>query len=205
MHDEFDQAFWEEQYRAHEGGEHAELNPVLVAETADLEPGIALDAGCGEGATAIWLASRGWRVTAVDIASTALGRARDRAELAGAEVKSRIEWVHADLTTWQPKRDHFDLVSALYVHTAEAQEKQVGRLSSAVAPGGTLLIVGHGPSDPNHALPPRARFTAEELASTLDPGVWDVAVAETRARSAIGYGGDEISLRDAVLRARKRA
>ena len=204
MHDEFGRTFWEERYRAHEGVEHSKLNPVLEAETADLEPGIALDAGCGDGASAISLASRGWRVTAMDIASTALGRARERAELAGKDVTNRIEWVHADLTTWQLERDHFDLVCALYVHTIEPQKTQVGRLASAVAPGGTLLIVGHGPSDPNDGTAPRARFTAEQIAGTLDPDVWDVGVAETRARAAAGHNGERITLRDAVLRARKR-
>lgn len=206
MHDEaFDAAFWEERYRTHEGGEHSQLNPVLAAEAAELEPGIALDAGCGQGAGAIWLASRGWRVTAVDIAATALDRARERAEPAGADVTSRIEWVNADLTTWRPERDHFDLVCALYVHTAESQDEQVGRLAAAVAPGGTLLVVGHGPSDRDDDSAMCARFSADEIAGTLDPGMWDVSVAETRDRMATGHKGDRITLRDAVVRARKPA
>lgn len=201
----FDEAFWEERYRAHDGGEHSQLNPVLEAETADLEPGTALDAGCGQGASAIWLASRGWRVTAVDIASTALARARERAELAGPDVASRVEWVHADLTSWRPERDHFDLVCALYVHTAESLDKQVGRFAGAVTPGGTLLIVGHGPSDPDDASAMRARFTAEQVVGALDPGAWDVDVAETRDRATAGHDGDQVTLQDAVVRACKRA
>lgn len=206
MHEEaFDAAFWEERYRAHDGGEHSQLSPVLEAEAAELEPGIALDAGCGQGTGAIWLASRGWHVTAMDIASTALDHARERAELAGADVTSRIEWVHADLTTWRPMRDHFDLVCALYVHTAESQDTQVRRLASAVTPGGTLLVVGHGSSEPGHGSAPSVRFTADQIAGALDPGVWDVDVAETRDRKAAGHDGDRIALRDAVVRARKRA
>ena len=47
----------------------------LVAEVADLTPGRALDAGCGEGADAIWLARRGWTVTAIDISDVAVSRA----------------------------------------------------------------------------------------------------------------------------------
>lgn len=200
----FDEAFWEERYGGHQGVEHVRLNPVLEVEAADLEPGAALDAGCGLGAGAIWLATRGWRVSAMDISATALDRARERAELAGAEVASRIEWTHADLTTRRLDSDHFDLVCALYVHTAESHDAQVGRLAAAVAPGGTLLIVGHGPSDPGHGSP-QVRFTAEQIAAILDPGEWDVAVAETRDRTVAGHNGDQVTLSDAVVRAHKRA
>src|SRR6266700_3947631 len=67
-------------------------NGRLVAEVADLDPGRAFDVGCGEGADAIWLAQRGWTVTAIDISDVAIGRAREAAELAGAT----IEWVCGD-------------------------------------------------------------------------------------------------------------
>ena len=42
-------------------------NGRLVAEVADVTPGRALDVGCGEGADAIWLAGRGWTVTAIHL------------------------------------------------------------------------------------------------------------------------------------------
>lgn len=204
MHQEYDEGYWEALYRTREGGEHVELNPVLVAETSELEPGIALDAGCGEGAGAVWLASRGWDVTAVDISSTALDRARERAELAGAEVAGRIEWLNADLTTWRPKRDHFDLISALYAHTAKPLEEQVAGLATGVAPGGTLLIVGHGPSEPEHTSAPHVRFTADQIVHALGTDQWDVRVAETRPRPVIRHNGEEITLHDAVMRAVRR-
>ena len=70
---------------------------MLVAEAESLSPGRALDVGSGEGADAIWLAVRGWRVTGVDIARAALDKARARAETVGAEVASRIEWQQRDL------------------------------------------------------------------------------------------------------------
>jgi ubiquinone/menaquinone biosynthesis C-methylase UbiE len=200
MDGEFSAAFWEEKYSMHGGGQHSELNPALVSEAGGLEPSTALDVGCGEGSTAIWLASRGWQVTALDIARTALDRARERARM--TDVAGRIDWVHADVTTWQPTQDYFGLVCAFYVHTAEPLDQQVGRLAAVVAPGGTLLVVGHGPSDPNNATAPHARFTPEQVADVLNRNVWDVAVAETRDRTA-GRDGDRRTLRDAVLRARK--
>jgi SAM-dependent methyltransferase len=77
--EEFGKAFWEDRYRGHTAVRHRQPNPQLVEEAGDLAPGTALDAGCGEGADAIWLASRGCQVTAVDIATNALRRAQEHA------------------------------------------------------------------------------------------------------------------------------
>ncbi|MEU4567984.1 class I SAM-dependent methyltransferase [Micromonospora sp. NPDC023956] len=175
---------------------------------ADLAPGTALDAGCGEGADARWLASRGWRVTAVDLAATALRRAREQAAELGADVAGRIHWVRADLTTWTPPGDGFDLVCAHYVHSTAPPGTLLRRLAASVAPDGTLLVVGHHPSDPHHpGGPPRAaeaQVTAEEMVDSLGPG-WDVLVAGTRTRPAgPGPHGPAGTARDAVLRARRR-
>jgi SAM-dependent methyltransferase len=208
MSEKFSKAFWEERYRGHTAARGRRPNPQLVTEAGDLAPGTALDAGCGEGADAIWLASRGWRVTAVDIAATALRRAREHAETLGADVASRIDWVQADLTSWTPTENHFDLVSAHHVHAAGSREALFRRLAASVAPCGTLLIVGHDPSDQqttsSHASAPEAQVTAEEIAASLDPHQWDIAVAEVRPRSVTRHDGHEITIRDAVLRARKR-
>ncbi|MQA84526.1 MAG: methyltransferase domain-containing protein [Streptosporangiales bacterium] len=207
MSEEFGKAYWEERYRGRTALCSRRPNPQLVGEAGDLAPGTALDAGCGEGADAIWLASRGWRVTAVDIATTALRHAREHAETLGADITSRIDWVQADLTSWTPTEEHFDLVSTHYVHPAAPREALFRRLAASVAPGGTLLIVGHHPSDqqttPSRASTPEVYFTAEEVAASLDPDRWDIAVAEARHRSATDPDGHEITIRDAVLRARK--
>jgi 2-polyprenyl-3-methyl-5-hydroxy-6-metoxy-1,4-benzoquinol methylase len=66
-------------------------NAHLLADTGDLRTGRALDAGCGHGAEAMWLAASGWRVTAVDFSRTALGYARSTAQVVGADVAERIE------------------------------------------------------------------------------------------------------------------
>ncbi|GAB2933232.1 class I SAM-dependent methyltransferase [Micromonospora polyrhachis] len=205
MSEEFDRTFWEERYRSHTTNHHGRPNPQLIAETGELVPGTALDAGCGEGADAIWLASRGWRVTAVDIATTALRRAQEHAETLGGEIASRIDWVAADLTSWTPPDAHFDLVSTHYAHPATSPDVLFRRLAAAVAPGGTLLVVGHHPSDHiSHGAGPEVHFTAEEIAASLDPDRWDILVAEARSRSVTDHGGREITIRDAVLRGRRR-
>jgi SAM-dependent methyltransferase len=207
--DQFDEAFWDERYRSHTAVWSGRPNPQLVTETADLIPGAALDVGSGEGADALWLASRGWQVAAVDFSTTALQRAAAHAEAVGASVTGRIHWVHADLTSWPPTERHFDLVSAQFMQLpAQPREALFRRLAASVTPGGTLLIVGHHPSDLQTSMPRPMMldlfFTAEEIADSLDPEQWDVLVADTRPRSASDPEGQEITIHDAVLRARKR-
>jgi SAM-dependent methyltransferase len=204
---EFDETFWENRYRGQHQARPTSPNPHLVGETESLPPGAALDAGCGEGAEAIWLASRGWRVTAVDIAATALRHAWERAEALGDDVAGRIDWVAADLATWTPPEAGFDLVCSHYVHVPGSPTALFRRLATAVAPGGTLLIVGHDPSDPHtaqHTSAAEAYVTAEQVAATLDPATWEVVVAETRSRSATDHDGREVTLRDVVVLGRRR-
>jgi SAM-dependent methyltransferase len=207
--EDFDRAYWEERYRGHAAARHPRSpNPQLVAEAADLVPGRALDAGCGEGADAIWLAARGWRVTAVDISATALRRAREAADALGPGLAGRIDWIETDLTERAPAAAGFDLVSAQYVHPAGPREALFRLLAAAVAPGGTLLVVGHHPSDGHgagaHAPAAGSHVTAEEVAACLDGDRWDVVVAEARRHTVPGPHGHEITMSDAVLRARRR-
>jgi SAM-dependent methyltransferase len=205
----FDEQSWEERYRSHTGVWSGRPNPQLVAEASHLSAGAALDAGSGEGADALWLAARGWQVTAVDFATTALQRGAAHADALGADVAGRIRWVHADLTAWAPDEGHFDLVSAQFMHLpAVPRQALFARLATAVAPGGTLLIVGHHPSDLQTTMPrpplPELFFTADEVAGTLDPAQWDILAADARPRQATDPAGQEITIHDAVLRARKR-
>ena len=139
----FDKDFWEEHWRQRTTGsgmEGSPPNPYLVRGTGSLTPGTALDAGCGAGAEAIWLASQGWQVTAADISADALQRASRRATDGG--VSQQVQWVEADLTVWSPDTQ-YDLVTTHYAHPAMPQLAFYKRISNWVAPGGTLLIVGH--------------------------------------------------------------
>ena len=137
----FDKDYWQTHWQGRDSATTREIppNPYLAAETSELTPGTALDAGCGEGVEAIWLAGQGWRVTAADISAEALSRAGDRAAKAGADA---VEWVEADLSAWEPGST-FDLVTTHYAHPAMPQLAFYQRISNWVAPGGTLLIVGH--------------------------------------------------------------
>jgi SAM-dependent methyltransferase len=205
----FGQDAWEERYRSSAAIWSGRPNPPLVDEAADLAPGVALDIGCGEGADALWLAARGWRVTGVDFSATALDRAAAHADALGAEVAGRVTWLQADLTGWTPSAGTFDLVSAHFFHLPEEQRRALfARLADAVSPGGTLLVVGHAALDLQTTMHrpdvPGMFWTAEEVADSLDAGRWEVLVAEERPRPGRDPEGREVTLHDAVLRARRR-
>jgi SAM-dependent methyltransferase len=202
-----DRAWWEDRYRSAPGLWSGRANDALVAEASDLPPARALDAGAGEGGDALWLAERGWRVTAVDLASVALERGAAAAAERG--VADRVEWRQADLTEQPPEPGAYDLVTAAFLHPpADVRRQVVTALAAAVAPGGTLLLVNHDPSELADGAPRHARpdyfASAEELAGLLDPGEWEVLVAERRPRPARDHEGEIHSVADAVLRARRR-
>ena len=204
-----DQAYWDERYRSKASLWSHEPNPHLVSEASGLRPGAALDAGCGEGADAIWLAGKGWHVTAVDLSSVALERAAANAAAAGDQVAGRIDWQQADLTGWDPGRDRFDLVSSQYLHLPAGQrEPLVQRLAAAVRPGGTLLIAAHHPSDLHTTMrrpkQPELFFTGDEIAAALDPALWQIVTNAAPERTGTDPEGRSVTIRDTVLRAVRR-
>lgn len=213
----FDKDYWDEHWHEAVGaddsgaGRRLAPNPHLVSETRDLAPGTALDAGCGEGLEASWLASRGWDVTAADISSEALARAAARATERDAAIEEeagtpgRVQWVEADLSAWEPAGT-YDLVMTHYAHPAMPQLAFYRRIADWVAPGGTLLVVGHlhhGSTGDGHHPPARASVTAADVTAALDPALWAVVTAEERSR-ATGSGHEGAPLHDVVVRATRR-
>jgi SAM-dependent methyltransferase len=203
----FTPEYWDDRYRSAHRLWSGMPNVQFVAQVADLPPGAALDAGCGEGADAIWLASHGWAVTAIDVSAVALDRAADHA--AAEQVAERITWQHGDLRTWDPGSRRFDLVSVQFMHLpGTAFEAVHARLAAAVRPGGTLLIVNHHPDDvtANVGRPDAlAAFPdAKGLAAGLEPGQWDVVVASAFERPETDVDGRPTTVKDSVLRATRR-
>lgn len=150
-----DSSGWDQRYAGDELVWKAEPNRFLVAETTGLAPGRALDLACGEGRNAVWLASQGWDTTGVDFSSVGLHKA---ARLA-ADRGVTVNWVQADVTTWIPPAGEFELVIVFYLHLPPDQRIDLHhRAAAALAPGGTILVVGHdlanladghgGPQDP---------------------------------------------------------
>jgi SAM-dependent methyltransferase len=200
----FSEAFWNERYRSHPKLWSGRPNAHLVDQTSDLVPGTALDVGCGEGADAVWLAEHGWRVTAVDIATVALERAAANAGTLP------IEWRQADLIGWDPAPGRYDLISAQYVHLPpEPRDTLFRRLAAAVTPGGTLLVVGHHPSDLSTEMSrpdvPELLFTVEDLKPLLDPAEWEVVTDMAAPRDTTTPEGRPVTIHDAVFRACRRS
>jgi 2-polyprenyl-3-methyl-5-hydroxy-6-metoxy-1,4-benzoquinol methylase len=203
----YDRTYWEELWaktlREHPGKvAQRPPNAHLIAEVASLPAGRALDAGCGHGAETLWLAVHGWEVTAVDFSASALEHAKSMAEAMGPDIASRITWIEGDLAEWAPPQNEFDLVVSLYVHVAGSVEEMVQRMASAVAPGGTLLMVGHRPIDPATGKPTAAanqvQVSVENAVAALDSGRgssgWELVVAEERQRAIAGTGVDAVIL-----------
>jgi SAM-dependent methyltransferase len=145
--------------------------PPVVELISTLEPGRALDLGAGEGRNALWLAERGWRVTAVDLSRVALDRARHLA----VERELEMDYVVADVCRYRPEAGAFELVLVAYVHPEPPdRESLFAGAAQAVAPGGHLLVLGldlaglrvgsGGQPDPER------RFTPSRLAGAF-PGI----------------------------------
>ncbi|WP_246645328.1 FAD-dependent oxidoreductase [Nonomuraea ceibae] len=199
--------FWDARYSESDRVWSGNPNDILVREAADLPPGTALDLGCGEGADAIWLAGRGWRVTAVDVSGVALERAARQAAEAG--VADRVDWQRHDLGRSFPE-GVYDLVSAHFLHSyAELpRERVLRRAAEAVAPGGVLLIVGHAgfPSWEENPHPDVHFPTPQEVLRSLElrDGAWQVELAEEHERVQTRPDGTPGTRTDNVLRLRRR-
>ena len=202
----FGKEYWDERYGSTDQVWSGNPNGQLVKEVSGLAPGTALDAGSGEGTDAIWLGGRGWDVTAADFSAAGLSRAARQATKAGV----RINWLQRDLRDWEPDQGAYDLVTAQYLHFPRPLRDTVfRRLAGAVAVGGTLLIVGHHTVDLDTSLhrPPMPElfYTADEIATLLEPQEWDVVTKTSAGRTVPDQDGNEVTSHDAVLRAVRRS
>ena len=190
---------WDERYGTEELIWKAEPNRFLVEELDALAPGRALEVACGEGRNAVWLASKGWRVTGADFSRAGLAKAQRLATGRGVEVT----WVEADVVEWRPPTASFDLVVVMYLHLPAEQRRQaLAHATAALAPGGVLLVVGHdtsnllkgtgGPQDP------AVLFTPEEIVEDLS-GL-QIEREEQVKRTVVTDAGEATAI-DALVRA----
>ncbi|MFF7246878.1 class I SAM-dependent methyltransferase [Embleya sp. NPDC008237] len=182
-------------------------NAALVRETSDLPPGRALDLGCGEGGDAIWLAERGWRVTATDVSRIALERAAEHAK--AKRVADLIDWQWHDLNATFPAGT-FDLVSAHFLHShGELDREAILRTAATtVAPGGVLLIVGHSGMPPweKNPHPDVVLPTPDEVLAALElpDGEWEVLRKDEHERIQNDPEGRPITRTDNTVMVRRR-
>ena len=200
---------WDERYAASPLVWSAGPNQFVAAELAGLAPGRALDLACGEGRNAIWLATRGWQVTAVDFSPVAVRKAR---ELAGsAEIAFPIDWLVADALAFEPTVQP-DLVLLAYLQLSDSERRRVVRRAfRSLALGGTFFLVAHdstnltegtgGPQDAS------VLFTAQQVLDDLAGEAFDVLQADRVARVVRGatpghehHGEDAATAWDALVR-----
>lgn len=201
------QQVWEEHYTERDRVWSGRANARLIEVAESLPPGRALDLGCGEGGDAMWLAERGWYVTAVDISQTALDRAA--ADAHARNVLARIDFQRHDLPQTFPD-GAYDLVSAQYLHSlAELDRPRLLRMGAdAVRPNGLLLIVDHaGPPPWASKLAHHHEFPgAGEVVGSLDlnDAAWERVRVEAVERQATGPDGEPGTLVDNVIVMRRR-
>jgi ubiquinone/menaquinone biosynthesis C-methylase UbiE len=192
---------WDERYATEELIWKADPNRFLVEELDALPPGKALDVACGEGRNAIWLASKGWRVTGVDFSHAGLAEAHRLA----ADQKVKVTWVEADVVEWQAAEASFDAAVVMYLHLPARQRRQVLlRSAAALAPGGVLLVVGHDSSNPLEGIggpqDPSVLFAPEDVVEDLS-GL-RIERSERVTRTVVTDAGEATAI-DALVRARR--
>jgi SAM-dependent methyltransferase len=178
---------WDERYAAADLVWSATPNRFVQAELAELPPGRALDLAAGEGRNALWLAGLGWQVTAVDFSLVGLDKGRALQERHERGRDLQVDWVHADVLTFDPGPVRFDLSLVAYLQLgADERRTAVRRAFGALREGGTFFLVAHdatnlaegtgGPQDP------AVLYTAEEVLADLDGERFELERAERVAR-----------------------
>lgn len=165
-----DAAGWDRRYADTARAFSSDPLTLVVELVAPLDAGRALDLAAGAGRNALWLAQRGWQVTAVDFSGVGLERAAGRA----AELGVELDRVQADLYDYRPPAAAFDLVLIAYMHPQAAKRAAVFEAAAAaVSPGGHLLVIGFDVSDPHHGggpAEPERRFSVSRLSGGF-PGI----------------------------------
>ncbi|MFF4235300.1 class I SAM-dependent methyltransferase [Actinomadura geliboluensis] len=202
-----DSAEWDRRYAGSELVWSAGPNLWVEEVAADLPPGRALDLAAGEGRNALWLAERGWTVTAVDFSAAGLARARSLAERRLGERADRVQLVEADLREYTPARHGADLVIVAYLQVDERLRRDALRAAAdAVAPGGLLLVVAHDSDNLAHGFGgppnPAVLYTAQDAASDIEGRGLQVLRAEPRTRDVSTDAGPRTAI-DAFLLARR--
>jgi SAM-dependent methyltransferase len=162
---------WDERYSGTEFEIPAQPSQAVVAELAGLPPGRALDLAAGAGRHSVWLAELGWSVTAVDFSRAGVEQARKLSAARGVN-DGQVDWVVADLSDYRPTRDAFELVLVAYLQVdAPLRARVLAGAAAALAPGGTLLVIGHDLTNLTEGVggptSPEVLYTPESIAAEL--------------------------------------
>ena len=210
MSDDNPRDFWENRYADSERVWSGRVNATMSSLVEDLPAGHALDLGCGEGGDVLWLAARGWQATGVDISATAVARGTAQAE-AQAERQAlgqgRAQFIAAALPDGMPEGP-FDLICASFLHSPVALDRRriLQTAAQRVALDGHLLVVSHATAPPwsEHRHGPDEMPTLDgDLTALVPHEAWEVKVGELRERSATGPHGEDATLEDLVILAKR--
>ncbi|MQY10481.1 hypothetical protein SRB5_05890 [Streptomyces sp. RB5] len=199
---------WDDRYAAADLVWGGTPNRWVAQETGELPLGRALDVAAGEGRNSIWLADRGWRVTAVDFSAVALDRGRKLAAAQAPQAAGRITWVCEDVLAYTPEKEAYDLVVLCYLQLPAAERATVLRAAAAgLAPGGSLLVVGHdttnlteGTGGPQDA---RVLFTPADVLDDLAQARLDTVRADQVRRPVERADGTTADAIDALVLLRR--
>lgn len=195
---------WDERYAAREYIWDVSPNRFVAQHLAGVTPGRAIDLAAGEGRNAVWLAQRGWEVTAVDFSRVGLDKARRLA--ADHDVAERLTLVNADVLAFEPA-EPVDLVLIAYLQVPSAHQRLVLEHASRwLRPGGTLFVVAHDRSNVEHGHggPPDPDVCYDVDAVREALAGLDVATAEVVRREVETDDGPRTAL-DTLVVARRPA
>ncbi len=164
---------WNQRYRGKGSVWGAAPNQFVEDRLAGLEPCRVLDLGAGQGRNAIWLALQGHTVTAVDVSDVATAQAEEIAASAGVGV----DFFAADLETWQPPTEAYDLVLLAYMQAPEAIRKSLhAKAATALRAGGRVFVIAHHADNLEHGIggPPMPGVLFDEAMLLADFPGFDV-------------------------------
>jgi SAM-dependent methyltransferase len=201
-----DSQHWDERYSGTDFVPNTRPNQFVAAELAGLAPGRALDLAAGAGRNTVWLAERGWRVTAVDFSRVGLDNGRKLSAARGVD-EAQVDWIVADLGDYEPEPGAYDLALVSYLQVPpQLRATVLARAAAALVPGGTAFVIGHdltnltegvgGPQDPE------VLYTPEAIRAEL-PGL-RILRAERVQRTVEQDGGAATAV-DTLVRAVREA
>ncbi len=201
-----DKHAWDERYSAGEYLWSDVANEFVESQLGDESPGRALDLGAGEGRNAVWLARRGWAVTAVDFSAVGIEKGRRLAADFGVSVDFEV----ADVLGWElGSRQGFDLVVLSYLQLPREQRLMALELAAAsTVGGGVVFVIAHDRCNVANGYggPPSAEvcYSPGETASVLREAGLDIERSEVVDRVVSTPDGDRTAL-DTLVVARRRS
>lgn len=191
---------WNRRYATSDYVWKSGANQFVEEYLTDLEPARAIDLGAGEGRNAVWLATKGWNVTAVDFSSVGLEKGARLATDHGVEV----DFVEADATTYEPPAP-VELVLLVYLQLEERDRQTVlEHAATWLEPGGTLFVIAHDRSNVSDGYggppSPDVCYTVDETVAAF--GGLDIVTARVAERVVATDEGDQIAL-DTLVVARR--